>query len=91
MARAPRAYSSSITWLVRSRRTIARTATQPGSASGETVGDSSPGVMRHAFSQKYNATPTVLVDGKQQQSVDLASLKAAVAAAAAAKGLPAPK
>ena len=44
-----------------------------------------------AFSQKYTGTPTVLVDGKQQQSMDPASLKAAVAAAAAAKGLPAPK
>jgi protein-disulfide isomerase len=43
-----------------------------------------------AFSQKYTGTPTVLVDGKQQQSLDPASLKAAVAAAAAAKGLPMP-
>jgi protein-disulfide isomerase len=44
-----------------------------------------------AFSQKYTGTPTVLVDGKQQQSLDAASLKAAVTAAATAKGLPAPK
>jgi protein-disulfide isomerase len=44
-----------------------------------------------AFSQKYTGTPTVLVDGKQVQALDLASLKAAVAAAASAKGLPAPK
>jgi protein-disulfide isomerase len=44
-----------------------------------------------AFSQKYTGTPTVLVDGKQPQALDLASLKAAVTAAAAAKGLPAPK
>ena len=44
-----------------------------------------------AFSQKYTSTPTVLVNGKQQQSLDPAALKAAVAAAAAAKGLPAPK
>jgi protein-disulfide isomerase len=43
-----------------------------------------------AFSQKYTGTPTVLVDGKQQQSLDPASLKAAVAKAAAAKGLPTP-
>ena len=43
-----------------------------------------------AFSQKYTGTPTVLVDGKQQQSLDVASLKAAVAAAAAEKGLPTP-
>jgi protein-disulfide isomerase len=44
-----------------------------------------------AFSQKYAGTPTVLVDGKQQQALDLTSLRAAVAAAASAKGLPAPK
>jgi hypothetical protein len=44
-----------------------------------------------AFSQRYTGTPTVLVDGQQQQSLDPAALKAAVAAAAAAKGLPAPK
>ena len=43
-----------------------------------------------AFSQKYTGTPTVLIDGKQQQSLDPAALKAAVTAAAAAKGLPAP-
>jgi protein-disulfide isomerase len=43
-----------------------------------------------AFSQKYTGTPTVLVDGKQLQSLDAASLKAAVAAAAAAKGPPTP-
>jgi protein-disulfide isomerase len=43
-----------------------------------------------AFSQKYTGTPTVLVDGKQA-NLDPASLKAAVAAAAAAKGLPAPQ
>jgi protein-disulfide isomerase len=43
-----------------------------------------------AFSQKYTGTPTVLVDGKQQQSLDAASLRAAVAKAAAAKGLPTP-
>jgi protein-disulfide isomerase len=43
-----------------------------------------------AFSQKYTGTPTVLIDGKQQQSLDAASLKAAVAKAATAKGLPAP-
>jgi protein-disulfide isomerase len=43
-----------------------------------------------AFSQKYTGTPTVLVDGRQQQSLDPASLRAAVAAAAAAKGLPSP-
>ncbi len=43
-----------------------------------------------AFSRKYTGTPTVLVDGKQLQSLDPASLRAAVAAAAAAKDLPAP-
>ena len=44
-----------------------------------------------AFSQKYTGTPTVLIDGKQQQALDPASLKSAVAAAASAKGLPAPR
>src|SRR3954469_19677808 len=44
IARAPSAYSSSMTWFVRLRGTIARTATQPGSCSGEIVGDSRPGV-----------------------------------------------
>ena len=44
-----------------------------------------------AFSQKYSGTPTVLIDGKQLQSVDPAALTSAVAAAAAAKGLPAPR
>ena len=43
-----------------------------------------------AFSQKYTGTPTVLIDGKQT-NVDPTSLKQAVAAAAAAKGLPAPQ
>jgi protein-disulfide isomerase len=43
-----------------------------------------------AFSQKFSATPTVLVDGTQLQSFDPAALKDAVAAAAAAKGLPSP-
>ena len=42
-----------------------------------------------AFSKRYTGTPTVLVDGKQQQNLD--QLKSAVAAAASAKGLPAPK
>jgi protein-disulfide isomerase len=44
-----------------------------------------------AFSQKYTGTPTVLIDGKQQNDLNQASLKSAVAAAASAKGLPAPK
>jgi protein-disulfide isomerase len=44
-----------------------------------------------AFSQKYTGTPTVLVEGTQQKALDAAALKKAVAAAAAAKGLPAPK
>jgi protein-disulfide isomerase len=43
-----------------------------------------------AFSRKYTGTPTVLIDGQQQQSLDPAALKAAVAKAAAAKGLPTP-
>ena len=47
--------------------------------------------MTDAFSQKYTGTPTVLIDGKQIQSVDPAALKDAVAVAAAAKGLPAPR
>src|SRR5690606_8746229 len=50
IARAPTSYSSSITRLVSSRRTIARTARQLPSCSGETVGDSRPGVTATAFS-----------------------------------------
>jgi protein-disulfide isomerase len=45
-----------------------------------------------AFSAKYNQTPTILIDGKEVgSSFDAASIKSAVAAAAAAKGLPALK
>src|SRR5205807_9807371 len=42
-----------------------------------------------AFTKKYTGTPTVLVDGKdlQQQALDPSALKAAVTAAASAKGL----
>lgn len=49
------------------------------------------------FTQKFTGTPTVLVDGKELKSdgsqtiISPAKLKAAVAAAAAAKGLPALK
>ena len=46
IARAPTSYSSSMTWLVRARGTMARTATQPLSCNGETVGDSRPGRQR---------------------------------------------
>jgi protein-disulfide isomerase len=42
-----------------------------------------------AFSAMYNQTPTVLVDGKELSSLDPASVRAAIAAAAAAKDLPA--
>ena len=43
IALAPSSASASITGLDSERRTIARTATQSGSVSGATVGDSSPG------------------------------------------------
>ena len=44
MARAPTSYSSSMIRCTSSRSTIACTATQPSRCSGETVGDSMPGV-----------------------------------------------
>ena len=44
MPRAPSSQSSSMMRLVSARGTIARTATQPWSCSGDTVGDSMPGV-----------------------------------------------
>jgi len=49
------------------------------------------------FTQKFTGTPTVLVDGKEVSSdgsatvISPADLKAAISAAAAAKGLPAPQ
>ena len=48
--RAPTSQSSSITRFWLSRSTMARTATQPLSCSGDTVGDSMPGVMAQAAS-----------------------------------------
>ena len=56
IARAPRSYSSSITRFVVARGTMARTATQPRSCRGLTVGDSSPGVRPHACSTSSTRT-----------------------------------
>jgi len=44
IARAPQSHSSSINCCESARGTMARTANQPARASGDTVGDSSPGV-----------------------------------------------
>ena len=53
IARAPRAYSSSMRWCVSIRGTMTRTATQSLSRSGDTVGDSSPGVIFDAASTRF--------------------------------------
>src|SRR5690606_29197099 len=50
IARAPSAYSSSMTWFMSVRGTMTRTATQPVSRRGDTVGDSRPGVTADARS-----------------------------------------
>ena len=48
MARAPSSYRASMIELASARGIMTRTATQPESCSGETVGDSSPGVIAEA-------------------------------------------
>ena len=50
IARAPTSYSASMTAFVSVRRTIARTAAQSLLCSGDTVGDSRPGVIATARS-----------------------------------------
>src|SRR5690606_41645501 len=52
IARAPSAYSSSMTWFMSLRGTMTRTATQPVSRNGDTGGDSSPGVTAVAWSTR---------------------------------------
>ena len=52
MARAPISHSSSMSRLASRRGTIARTADQPAVRSGETVGDSKPGVTATACSTR---------------------------------------
>ena len=56
MARAPRSYRASITWLVSPRGTITRTAAQSASCRGATVGDSMPGVTAVAASSADTGT-----------------------------------
>src|SRR5581483_495314 len=53
--RAPRSQSLSITAFVSLRLTIDRTADQPFSCRGETVGDSMPGVIATACSTRSSA------------------------------------